>query len=96
MSKKTKYDTRSIKEMILYHAKNVFYRIGKLHGEGTHFEEEIAANAVLRVLDEDKGSREEFLELMSISFLLRGIADNLDVCYATRKYDTNPSAHDGD
>ncbi len=93
--KKNKYDTRGVKERILYHAGRVFYGIGKLHGEGTHFEEEIAANAVLRVLDNDKGRREEFIELMCISYMLRGIADNLSVCFATRKDAPNPSAHDG-
>ncbi len=94
MSKKTKYDTRGIKEMILYHAGSVYYRIGKLHGEGTHFEEEIAANALKRVLDEETGSREEFIELMCISYMLRGIADNLSVCYASGGTRNKPEEKD--
>jgi len=77
------YDTRSVKEMILYHARIVCFQIGRLNGENTHFEEEITANAVNRVLDEDMGSREEFIELLSISYMLRGIADNLRIHIAS-------------
>ena len=51
--------------------------MGARSGKGTELAEELAMNALDRMLDLNKDSREEFKELTAISCMLRGIADNL-------------------
>lgn len=77
MNKKMKYDTKSAKEMILLHAGYAYYALGRANNDNTSLEEELIAYAVSKVLEEDTGSEEQFLELRGLSYMLKGIADNL-------------------
>ena len=77
MNNKIKYDTKSAKEMILANAGYAYYALGRANSDNTHQEEELITYAMQKVLEEDTGSEEQFLELRGLSYMLRGIADNL-------------------
>lgn len=77
MEKRNGYDTKRVKKEILDYAMAVWYQIGRLEGEYAYFEQGLVRNALLHVLDEDTGSEDQFLQLLSISYMLRGIEEML-------------------
>ena len=77
MNKKIKYDTKSAKGMVLLNAGHAYYALGRANNDNTYQEEELIAYAMSKVLEEDTGDEEQFLELRGLSYMLRGIADNL-------------------
>ena len=77
MNKKIKYDTKSAKGMVLLNAGYAYYALGRANSGNTHQEEELIAYAMSKVLEADTGDEEQFLELRGLSYMLRGIADNL-------------------
>lgn len=77
MQKKIKYDMKSVKESLLMRAGEAFYALGRINNENTIYEEELIAHALYKVLDDDIGTEEQFLELRGLSYMLQGIAQNL-------------------
>ncbi|MDD6481392.1 MAG: hypothetical protein PUF65_03800 [Lachnospiraceae bacterium] len=77
MTQKMKYDAKSAKEMVLLNAGYAYYALGRANSDHTCQEENLIAYAVSKVLEEDTGSEEQFLELRGLSYMLRGIAGNL-------------------
>lgn len=70
MSNKIKYDTKSAKEMILANAGYAYYALGRANSDNTHQEEELITYAMQKVLEEDTGSEEQFLELRGLSYIV--------------------------
>lgn len=77
MSENRRYDTKSAKEILLERASEVYFEIGRLRGNDTYLEEELVGNAVFKVLEKDTDSKEQFMELVGLSYMLQGIATNL-------------------
>lgn len=82
-TKKNLYDVRSAKEAVLINAGIAYGQIWRVDGIDTSLEEEIMLNSIFKVLDEDLGTREQFEELLGISYMYQGIADNLRSRYKT-------------
>lgn len=72
-----KYELKGIKEIILDKAGEIYYLMGKLKSLNTSYEEEITANAMFKVLEQNKNSRDKFVEFLAVSYMLEGIAENL-------------------
>ena len=77
MSKEKRYDTKSVKEMLLNNARFSCFALGRANSENTIFEEELIIKAMDEVLEKDTGSEEQFKKLLGLSYMLRGITDNL-------------------
>ncbi len=77
MSKEKRYDTKSVKEMLLDNVGYAYFALGRANSENTLFEEELIAKAMYEVLEKDTGSRKQFKKLLGLSYMVRGIADNL-------------------
>lgn len=79
MSENCRYDTKSAKEILLDRASEVYFEIGRLTGNDNYpyLEEELAGNAVFKVLEKDTDSKKQFMELVGLSYMLQGIATNL-------------------
>lgn len=77
MNKETKYDTKSAREILLQYAGEAYCALGGVKKFNTMCEEELITYAMYKVIEEDTGSEEQFLELRGLSYMLRGIADNL-------------------
>lgn len=75
MSKK--FDTKSVKEMLLDNVGYAYYALGRANNKNTYMEEELIANAMYEVLEKDTGSEKQFKKLLGLSYMVRGIADNL-------------------
>lgn len=81
MSRKMKYDAKSVKERVLDNAGYAYYVLGRAESDNTHFEEELIGNAMFETLKKDTGSRKQFKKLLALSYMLQGIADNLRLLY---------------
>lgn len=76
MSKEKRYDTKSVKEMLLDNVGYAYFALGRANSENALFEE-LIAKAMYEVLEKDTGSRKQFKKLLGLSYMVRGIADNL-------------------
>lgn len=78
MSKEKRYDIKSVKEMLLDNVGYAYFALGRAtNKENTSFEEELIGKAMYEVLEKDTGSRRQFMKLLGLSYMVRGIADNL-------------------
>lgn len=77
MSNKKKYNTKSVKEMLLMRVGEAYYALGSLGSEETKQEEKLINYALFKVLEKDMGMEKQFIELLGLSYMLQGIADNL-------------------
>ena len=77
MSNEKRYDTKLAKRMLLHNVGLAFYELGRVNSENTYIEEELLENAMYEVLKKDTGSRGQYKKLLELSYMVRGIADNL-------------------
>lgn len=71
------YNIKIAKQAVLSDAIAAYYQIWQTDGIDTSFEEQLVLDAVFEVLDENTGSREQFTELLGLSYMLQGIRDRL-------------------
>ena len=77
MNREKRYDTKSVKEMLLNNARYACFALGRANSENNILEEELIIKAMDEVLEKDTGSEEQFKKLLGLSYMLRGITDNL-------------------
>lgn len=73
MIKETNYNKaiQSAKDIILFHARNA-YLIPELYDD----EEEILTTSLDVVTEDNSGEREQFLQLLKVMYMIKGICDN--------------------
>ena len=69
-------DMHSVKEMVVLRAREAYLAL-KIAQENTEYEEELMLNALMKVLEEDRNDKEQFVEYLALSYMLQGIATNL-------------------
>lgn len=77
MSREKRYDTKSVKEMLLDNVGYAYFALGRANSDSTCLEEELLAEAMFEVLKKDTGRRKQFKKLLGLSYMVRGIASNL-------------------
>ena len=77
MSKEKRYDIKSAKVALLDNVGYAYFALGRANGKEIAFEEELIGEAMYEVLEKDTGSRKQFKRLVGLSYMVRGIADNL-------------------
>lgn len=77
MSKEKRYDTKSVKGMLLDNVGYAYFTLGRANNKNTLFEEELIGKAMYEVLEKDTGSEKQFKKLLGLSYMVCGIADNL-------------------
>lgn len=85
-----KYDIKAAKEAVLLDAITAYDQIWQTDGIDTSLEEELMLNAVFKILDKDTSSREQFEELLGISYMLQGIEDRLRQLCRVREAENEP------
>ena len=78
MRKKKEYDIKAVKKMILKTLSQAYYELAKINqntNQNTKLEEDLMAYAMYKVLEDDVNTKEQFLEFMGLSYMVKGIIE---------------------